>query len=293
MNTRRHLLLSGLALASTAVPAANTPPRASRVVALSWEATEHLLELGITPLAAADAGDYRTWYVNPPLPAQVPNLGSRTEPNLELLVRLRPDLLIISPLLEDMRERLGRIAPVVLHDSFSETRDNLQLQREGFLALARQLGREVQAQARLALMDQRIADMRARLAARFGTRLPPVAVVRFSSPTVVFFNGPNSMPQHALDLLGLAPAYQVESSAWGITQASVTALGRVREGVVLHIEPFTQQDKLFGTPLWRAMPFVRARRFAALPSIWTYGGVFSIERLAGAITQALLQLDTP
>ncbi|MDO9434583.1 hypothetical protein [Hydrogenophaga sp.] len=62
---------------------------------------------------------------------------------------------------------------------------------------------------------------------------------------------------------------------------------------MLHIEPFTQGDKLFGTPLWQAMPFVKAKRFEALPSIWTYGGVFSIERLAESITQALLRLDMP
>ncbi len=293
MSTRRQLIVSGLALASTAVLAASPPAGSPRVVALSWEATEHLLELGITPIAAADAGDYRTWYVNPPLPAEVPNVGSRTEPNLELLVRMKPELIIISPLLEDMRDRIERIAPVMSHDSFSQERDNLELQRQGYLTLARRLGREAQAQARLRLMDERIADMRGQIAARFGTALPSVTVVRFSSPTVVFFNGPNSMPQHALDLLGLAPAHRVPPSAWGITQASITALGQVRQGVVLHIEPFTQQDKLFGTPLWQAMPFVKARRFAALPSIWTYGGVFSIERLAGSITQALLRLDMP
>ncbi|MDO9406295.1 MAG: ABC transporter substrate-binding protein [Polaromonas sp.] len=295
MNTRRHLMLGGMALASMAVLAAgplsdNASP-APRVVSLSWEATEHLLELGITPIAAADAGDYRTWYVNPALPPVVPNVGSRTEPNLELLVRMKPDLIIISPLLQDMKGRIERIAPVLVHDSFSQERDNLELQRQSYLSLARRLGREAQAQRRLKLMDERIAGMRALLAARFGTALPAVAVIRFSSPTVVFFNGPNSMPQHALELLGLAPAHRVTSSAWGITQASITALGQVKQGVVLHIEPFTQQDKLFATQLWQAMPFVKAKRFAALPSIWTYGGVFSIERLADSITQALLKLD--
>lgn len=291
MSTRRQLIFSGLALASTTALAASPVQAGPRVVSLSWEATEHLLELGITPMAAADAGDYRTWYVNPSLPADVPNVGSRTEPNLELLVRMKPDLIIISPLLEDMRDRIERIAPVLQHDSYSQERDNLELQRESYLVLARHLGREAQARQRLKLMDERIASMRARLAQRFGAALPAVAVVRFSSPTVVFFNGPNSMPQHALDLLGLAPAHRVPSSAWGIMQANITALGQVRQGVVLHIEPFAQGDKLFNTPLWQAMPFVKARRFAALPSIWTYGGVFSIERLADSITQALLQLD--
>lgn len=294
MNTRRQLILGGVALTSTTALSAlaASPSQATpRVAALSWEATEHLLELGITPVAVADAGDYRVWYVNPPLPAGVPNAGSRTEPNLELLARMQPELIILSPLLQDMRERIARIAPVMLHESFTQERDNLAVQRESFLSLAKRLGREAQAQVRIQQMDTHIAALRAQLAAHFGTALPAVAVIRFSSPTVVFFNGPNSMPQHALDLLGLQAAHRVQPSAWGITQANIAALGQVQRGMVLHIEPFGQQDKLFGTPLWQAMPFVKAGRFAALPSIWTYGGLFSVERLATAITQALLKLD--
>jgi len=65
-----------------------TPAWASaepRVAALSWEATEHLLMLDVTPFTVADAGDYRAWVVRPTLPAGVPSSGSRLEPNLELL----------------------------------------------------------------------------------------------------------------------------------------------------------------------------------------------------------------
>ena len=43
-----------------------------RVVALSWEATEHLLKLDITPIAVADADQYRAQVARPPLPTQVP-----------------------------------------------------------------------------------------------------------------------------------------------------------------------------------------------------------------------------
>ncbi|WP_161867482.1 iron-siderophore ABC transporter substrate-binding protein [Pseudomonas yangonensis] len=263
---------------------------APRVAALSWEATEHLLMLDVTPLAVADAGDYRAWVVRPTLPDEVPSVGSRLEPNLELLAELQPQLIVIPPLLEDIRPLLERIAPVQVYQGFSQQHDNLQAQREAFLDLARALGREALAEQRLQAMETELARWRERLQTHYGGHLPAVTVIRFSSPTAVFINGPNSMPQHALTLLGLQPAMSLAPSPWGITQVPITALGRIEQGVVLHIEPFAQEAQLFASPLWQAMPFVRERRFAGMPSTWTYGGVFSLQYLAESITQALLKL---
>lgn len=261
-----------------------------RVVALSWEAAEHLLKLDITPIAVADAGDYRTWVVRPHLPDEVPSAGSRTEPNLELLAQLKPELIVIPPLLEDIRGKLERIAPVAAYSSFSQQHDNYLAARDNYLALAQRFGREEQALRELAAMQARVDELHRRLVEHFHGSLPKVAVIRFSSPTAVFINGANSMADHAMQLLHLQPAYPLPRSPWGIVQSPVTTLGRIDEGVILHIEPFAQQDQLFNTPLWQAMPFVREGRFAAMRSTWTYGGVFSIEYLAEAITEALLRL---
>ncbi|HDZ56772.1 MAG TPA: iron-siderophore ABC transporter substrate-binding protein [Pseudomonas xinjiangensis] len=261
-----------------------------RIAALSWEMVEHLLKLGITPVAVADAPDYRSWVVHPALPPGVPNAGTRTEPNLELLAQLRPELILITPLLEDIRDKLERIAPVVSYDDFTQDQDNLLMQRENFLALAQRVGRTPQAHQQLAAMDDSIARMRERLIQHFGAQLPDTTVIRFASPTVVYINGPNSMPQHAMQLLGLQPAYDAPVSRWGNIQTSVTVLGNIDDGAVLYIEPFAQGERLFATQLWQAMPFVRSRRFAGMRSTWTHGGVFCVEYLAAAITDALLTL---
>lgn len=286
MNLARRMCLL-LALLCAAGPLAAQP----RVVALGWEAAEHLLKLDITPLAVADAGDYRTWVVRPTLLDEVPSAGSRTEPNLELLAHLQPELIVIPPLLEDIRDKLERIAPVVAYSSFSQNHDNYLSARDNYLALARHFGREAFAREQLQAMQARLDALHQRLLAHFHGRLPKVTVIRFSSPTAVFINGDNSMAQHAMQLLHLRPAYPLPPSPWGIVQTPVTTLGRIEGGVILHIEPFAQQDQLFGTPLWRAMPFVRDGRFGAMRSTWTYGGVFSIEYLAEAITEALLRIE--
>lgn len=264
-----------------------------RVVSLSWEPTEHLLRLGITPIAVADAASYREWVVRPALPDRVPDVGTRVEPNMDMIAQLRPDLILITPLLEDIRPRLERIAPVVVYGDFTQSEDNLQLQRRNFLDLARRLGRQKQAQQQLAAMDGQLSSLRQQLLAHYKGQLPKISVLRFLSPTSVLIAGPNSMPDHAMQLLGLQRAYPVPVSRWGMTQKSVTSLGDIKEGTVLYLEPFPQRDRLFRTELWQQMPFVQRHRIATMGSVWTHGGLFCVEYLAEAISKALLGLPTP
>ncbi|GGY20137.1 iron-siderophore ABC transporter substrate-binding protein [Paludibacterium paludis] len=265
----------------------------TRVVALSWESAEQLLELGVTPIAVADAGDYQRWVVRPALPGKVLNAGSRLEPNLELLAELKPDLIIISPTLSDLHPRLSRIAPVLLLDSYRADHDNALVARQQFLQLAERFGRERQARVRLAAMDRRFAQLRRQLHAHYGDRLPGVAVIRFANPAVLYLYGDNSMPQYALKQLGISPLWPQAATTWGVTQKKVASLGRLPPGSVLYLEPFDASEKLFNTPLWRAMPFVRNRQFAAVRSTWTYGGVASLQYLAEALSEALLSLPRP
>lgn len=283
----RWVLTGLLMIGSALAHAAKTP---QRVVALTWEAAEHLVEMGITPLAVADADDYKVWVVRPALPSSVLNAGSRVEPNLELLAELKPDLIISSPALEDLRGKLERIAPVESFDSYRQDHNNYETARQNYLTLARQFNRLDQAQQRLAEMDRHIAELRQRLLEHFNGEPPKVTVIRFSTPAVAYVYGDNSMPQYAMNLLHLLPAYPLPATAWGITQKPISDLGKIHEGAVLHIEPFAQEDKLFPTRLWQAMPFVQARRFATVRSTWTYGGVFSVEYLAESLVDALLTL---
>ncbi|MBA1271761.1 ABC transporter substrate-binding protein [Stutzerimonas azotifigens] len=270
-----------------------TPARADeapRIAALSWEPIEHLLMLGVTPVAVADSADYRAWVVRPTLPDSVIDVSTRTEPNLELLAQLDLDLIVITPLLEDLRDKLERIAPVVAYGDFTQARDNYQMQRENYLALAERIGRLDRARQTLAAMDAHLDDLRDQLLVHFGERLPDVTVVRFSTPTAVLVYGPNSMPWHALDLLGLGSAYDTPVSRWGNLQLPVTVLSEIDEGVVLHIEPFPAGERLFSSRLWEGMPVVRGGRFAGMRPAWTHGGVFCVQFLAEAITEALLKI---
>lgn len=260
-----------------------------RVVALSWEATEHLLKLDITPIAVADADQYRARVARPPLPAQVPSAGSRRGPDVEQLAALKPDLIVIGEAQAGMRAQLARIAPVTAYGSLSQEHDSYLVARDDYLALAQRFGREDHALRELAAMQVQVDELHRQLVEHFRGRLPKVVVIRFTSPSTVRVDGGDSMIDHALQQLHLQPAYPQPREA----VVPVQALASIEEGVVLYVEPFAGQAQLFATREWRAMPFVRADRFAAMPDTWAHGGVFSIQYLAEAITRALLSLPAP
>ena len=109
-----------------------------------------------------------------------------------------------------------------------------------------------------------------------------------SSTTSAYVYGNNSMPQYALDLLGIKPALSLPTSQWGINQQRLKKLNKIDNGIVLYFKPFYQEQKLQKSRLWQAMPFVINKQTAAVESTWTYGGAMSLKYLAEALTMALL-----
>jgi iron complex transport system substrate-binding protein len=275
------LLLCLCSLHSTA-----SPPR---VIALSWEATEYLLTLGVPPVAIADRDDYRRWVSAMPLPPQVLDAGSRLEPSLERLHALKPALIVINPALAGMQANLQRIAPTLLLDAYREDHDNRaaaeRLQRQ----LAVRLGRLAAHQAFLQQHAQQTRQLRRQLAARFGNALPPLCIVRFASVNSFWAYGANSQAEAALQALGLANACPQARSAWGTRLRKLPELLTLDTGWLVHIAPFAQQAELERSVLWQALPLVQQRRVIALPPAWTNGGLASQARLEVLLTRALLQ----
>lgn len=290
------LALLGITLSARAVDVTDSLGRhefttaPQRVITLNWAATEQVLELGVTPLAVADVTGYRDWVVQPALADGVADVGLRQEPNLERIAELKPDLIITGDQQQDLVPRLSQIAPVLHFESFSSGHNNADAARGALVQLARVLDKEALAEQRLTELDARFEELKVRLHQHFGAQLPKVTVVRLMDSSHVRIYGDNGMPQYALERLGIAPALPQPVSQWGQVQKKLTDLGAIRDGVVLYIEPFPEADKLFATPLWRAMPFVRAQRVAAVPSTWTYGGIMSLGYLADNLTESLLSI---
>lgn len=262
-----------------------------RVVALSWAVVEQLVELDVPLLAVADPEGYALWVVQPALDPGVENVGRRDEPNVERIAELRPDVIVISDDQAELAPVLERIAPVVHFTLFSLDHDNAEATRTSYLELARLFDREALARERLAGLDAQLADLRGRVESHFGADLPKVTAISLMDQARVRVHGGNSTSEAALLALGLKPAFPQPATTWGFVQKRVEQLGAIEDGIILNIEPFRAADQLFPSPLWRAMPFVRERRFASVKPRWTFGGAFSIGYLAEAFTEALLTVQ--
>jgi ABC-type Fe3+-hydroxamate transport system substrate-binding protein len=284
----RRRLVTALALApllwhSRGVRAATADPR--RVVALEWLPVELLVALGVTPMAVADITNYRLWVGEPPLPEGVIEVGLRTEPNLELLTQLQPSLIVYSAGYGPGEDKIKRIAPG-LGVNFSDGRQPLTSSRQSLIELGETLGLASQARAHLNEFDAFIEQMKPRFAAR-GDR--PLLLMSLLDERHALVIGPNSLFQQVMDMLGLKNGWQGEVNFWGSAVIGLERLAAIEASDVLcfaHGDDAVM-ERIAATPLWQAMPFVRAGRFQRLPPVWFYGATLSAMHFCRLLDQAL------
>ncbi|MCL1046972.1 iron-siderophore ABC transporter substrate-binding protein [Shewanella electrodiphila] len=262
----------------------------TRVAALNWDVAEQVLELGVTPIAMPDVAGYKEWVMNPAVPDEVMDVGTRVEPNFQRLAALKPDVIIIASPQLDLLPRLEQIAPVLFFQTYSEHHDNAQAALDNFLSIAKLLGKEPEAQTRIAQMHAVIAEQKQQLLSAYNGTLPKVSTFRFASMTSVYLYGDNSTAQYALKLLGIEPALKVEATQWGLKQQRLKSLRYIGDGVALYFEPFAQETELSQSVMWNAMPFVRHNKMNSIAPAWNYGGAISIEYMAQALTKSLLAI---
>ncbi|MGF1701669.1 iron-siderophore ABC transporter substrate-binding protein [Photobacterium makurazakiensis] len=261
-----------------------------RIVALNWDITEQLLELGVTPIAMPDMAGYTEWVVKPALPDDIEDIGTRVEPNYEKIASLKPDLIMIASPQLDLLPQLERIAPVMFYQTYSGDHNNAEAAIENFRHIAKLVDKEAEADARLAHMEQRFSELKQQLETAYNGKLPKVATLRFASTTSVYLYGENAMSRFALAKLGIDAAMPQPSNQWGVSQKRITDLQQVGSGTVLYFLPFAQEEQLKKSVMWQAMPFVRQHRVNSVNATWSYGGAMSILYIAEALTASLLEI---
>ncbi|MBJ7536367.1 iron-siderophore ABC transporter substrate-binding protein [Marinomonas transparens] len=264
------------------------PPK--RVAALSWELAENVIELGVSPIAVPEITLYKEWVSKPSIPATSQDIGSRAEPNFEKLAQLKPDVILITTTLKDIKPKLEKIAPVIFFDTYRADHNNATKADEVFLSIATLLDRKAQAEVKLQQRESTYQRLKNQLNKAFPDGLPKVTTMRFANTTSAYLYVDNSMPQYALEAIGIENAISLKSSQWGIIQKRLKFLRSINQGTVLYFQPFYQEDKLNRSPLWQAMPFVQQGKVASIESTWTYGGAMSLQYLAESITEALLKV---
>ncbi|MEK5185391.1 ABC transporter substrate-binding protein [Solibacillus sp. FSL W7-1324] len=172
---------------------AKTP---ERVVILTNEGTEALLELGVTPVGAVQSWTGDPWYdhiADEMIDTKV--VGLESEVNVEAIAALQPDLIIGNKMRqEEIYEQLSAIAPTVFAD---DLRGNW---KNNFELYSKAVNKEEKGKEVIETYDSRIADLKEQLGDKLTMK---VSMVRFMAGDVRIYQK-DSFSGVILDQLGFA-----------------------------------------------------------------------------------------
>ncbi|KKO03143.1 hypothetical protein LCGC14_0100640 [marine sediment metagenome] len=162
--SRRTLLRLSLGLLILPLPVWG---ESLRVVTLFQGATDSAVALGVLPCGVVDSWSEKPMYryLRQAL-AGVPHVGLETQPSLEDIVLLRPDVIIAS------RFRHERIAPLLAQMGRVVMLDEVFEFKQTLVVMGEALQRQQQASLLLAQWQQRVAQLRQQLQVAFAERWP-------------------------------------------------------------------------------------------------------------------------
>ena len=279
---RRRALLSTIPALRAAPARAGAP----RVVPLDFGLAETLLALGVVPVGLPGPPYYRQWVIDPLLPDGVVDVGQRTQPNLELLAALAPDAILTIPEHDPILPQLRSIAPVLRVPIYTPQQRPWDRSAEAARAMGAWLDRAGAAEQLVAAVEGRYAAARAELA---GKQVRPLLLASFTDPRHLRVYGAGSILQAGLDQLGLQNAWSGRTGIWGSATVGLDALAPLENAALFTIDPQPPDlaAVLDASPLWRALPFVRARRVFTLPPVLMFGTLPAANRFAALLPPRL------
>jgi iron complex transport system substrate-binding protein len=272
---------------------------ARRVVALEWDAVENVLALGVTPVGAGDKGQYRDWVAaGEPVPAATQDVGTRSEPSLEKVAALKPDLIIaVRESAAKNRAKFEKIAPTAVFRGYVDPNtDGSEWERMAsqFSRTATLLGREDEGQKVLEAVqaDVKKAKRQVAEAGRAGDAVALTQGYTAGKPVARLFDD-GAMLVDVARRIGLRNAYDGPKQEWGLTEVGLEGMRRVGDADWLLTMAGKDDDPFTGVwarnAAFRRLPVVAAGRVRALGGdTWTWGGPLSAalaaERMAAAVT---------
>ncbi|NES30989.1 ABC transporter substrate-binding protein [Micromonospora terminaliae] len=255
------------AMGTTKVPA-----EPKRVVVLDTDKIDTALSLGVTPVGAATAGEAKSWptYFGADKLAGIKEVGVLTEPDLEAINALKPDLILGSKFRQEkFYDELSAIAPTVFTEKVGIT------WKENFLLDGKALGKEQQAKDQLAAYEKRAKDFGAKLGDASSRK---ISIVRFIPGNIRVY-GPDSFSGIVVGDTGLGrPARQLlegkEDKRFDLVSAE-----RVNEvdGDVVFVTAYgekaaAEQAKVTAGSLWQGLSAVKAgKAHVVSDEVWMTG----------------------
>lgn len=273
------LLCARLGFAATSEPAA-TP----RLATIDWGIAQNLTAMGVAPIAVGQVAGYETWVASPALPSATRGLGLRSQPNMEMLAQLNPDRILITRMYAAQQDRLSRVAPVSVVDVYFTPGEVWHNTLQSVKKLGRITHRPKAAAALIRRTEQNIQQASVGLPDDVG----PLLICQFVDSQHVRVYGQRSLVQATMQRMGVANAWQGETTRWGMAVVPLSRLAEIEQGrvVVMGPVPVGLTDKVANSRLWRSLPVVRNAPVLYMPPVWSFGGLPSASRFARLLTRA-------
>lgn len=289
----RRRCLQALLLCSVSPGLFARQPAGPRAVSLFQGATDSLAALGVTPCGIVESWTekpvYR--YLRSQL-SGVPQLGLETQPALEKIVLLKPDIIFASRFRhQDIAPLMQKIAPVALLDDVFEFKKTLSVAAQHVL----QPGR---GQQLLQRWDERVAALRTLMRARFTAADRPQVSVIEVRPDHIRSYVAHSFPGSVMTELGFAwneQAMQAGSASLRFSSMeNIPLLDADIFFILLRSNSpaiARQYQTLTAHPLWQQLRAVKAGQLWEVDSVpWSLsGGILGANQILNDVEQTLLR----
>ena len=238
----------------------------SRVVALEYSFVDALAQVGVSPVGVAD--DNKVDRILPQVREKIAawqSVGTRSQPSLEVIASLKPDLIIADPSRHTaVFEELKKIAPTVMFDSRHESyQENLETaQKIGDL-----VGKSAEMKAKINKHNDYIANIAKNLGvqgkkASFGTSREDKFNIQNDNGYVGSF----------LTTLGFAPTKLNSDQAFVEINLEQLVMEKPEYLFIAHYRDESIARKWEAEPLWKAIPAVKANHVYSVDSdMWARG----------------------
>jgi iron complex transport system substrate-binding protein len=255
-------------------------------VVLDTDKIDTALTLGITPVGAARAGELSGWptYFGASATKDIKEVGTLTEPSLEAIAALKPDLILGSKLRQEkFYDELKKIAPTVFTENVGKP------WKQNFLLDGEALGQKQKAAELLAAYEKRAKELKV-------NRSLKVSVVRFM-PDHIRVYGPESFSGIVLADAGVQrTASQMLEGKQDkrFDKVSAERLTDV-DGDFIFIAAYgekaaAEQSRITGGPLWATLSAVKAGKTKVVADeTWMTGiGVTAAHKILDDLEKTLV-----
>jgi len=246
---------------------------AVRVVTLYQGATDAAVALGITPVGVVDSWVEKPMYqyLRDELEG-VAHVGLETQPNLEEIAALNPDVIIAAKMRhEAVYDQLSQIAPTIAHETVFQFKETLDL-------VAAATGHESDAERWHQNWDARIAQFQQQVAELDNIDWPQqVALLNFRNDHARIYY--SSFAGNILNELGFERPPSHQQDVWGVKLTSKESIPAMNADVFFIFMTDTDATVMenyqqwTSHPLWNTLDAVRNEQVYRVDQVdWNMGG---------------------